>query len=200
MNTLVLIASVGFFSMNLVQAQTPTPSPYDQTSAMTNQVPTGIHQNTPGVNIPNDAQIVQDVISANNADIDAGKLAQKKTSDPGVKAFAKEMILDHGRANQKMDKIIQTQAIKKEASLTSRGMDSASKDTARKLKDLSGVDFDRAYINGEVMMHQIVLASIDQDLLPHVQSSELRTYLTNLRPTIADHLEKAKKLAEQFKL
>ncbi len=44
---------------------------------------------------PDDAQIASILVTANTVDIDAGKLAESKSSDTDVKAFAQRMITDH---------------------------------------------------------------------------------------------------------
>ena len=49
---------------------------------------------------PNDAQIAHIVVTANQVDIDAGKLAQRKASSKDVKAFGKQMVTDHTGVNK----------------------------------------------------------------------------------------------------
>ena len=49
---------------------------------------------------PNDAQIAHIVVTANQVDIDAGKLASTKSTNKDVQAFAKQMIADHSGVNQ----------------------------------------------------------------------------------------------------
>ena len=49
---------------------------------------------------PNDAQIASIVVTANQVDIDAGKLAESKGSNAEVKAFGKQMVTDHSGVNK----------------------------------------------------------------------------------------------------
>ena len=49
---------------------------------------------------PNDAQIAAIVVTANQVDIDAGKLAESKASNDEVKAFGKQMVTDHTGVNK----------------------------------------------------------------------------------------------------
>jgi putative membrane protein len=49
---------------------------------------------------PNDAQIASIVVTANQVDIDAGKVAQSKGSNAEVKAFGKQMVTDHTAVNK----------------------------------------------------------------------------------------------------
>ena len=48
----------------------------------------------------NDAQIASIVVTANQVDVDAGKLAQGKASNAEVKKFAAQMIADHEGVNK----------------------------------------------------------------------------------------------------
>jgi putative membrane protein len=51
---------------------------------------------------PNDAQIAHIVVTANQVDIDAGKLAEKMGSTEAVKDFGKQMVTDHsGSTNRR---------------------------------------------------------------------------------------------------
>src|SRR5688572_7363124 len=48
----------------------------------------------------NDAQIASIVVTANQVDIDAGKLAESRTTNAEVKAFARLMVTDHTAVNK----------------------------------------------------------------------------------------------------
>ena len=48
----------------------------------------------------NDAQIASIVVTANQVDIDAGKLAASKTTNAEVKKFAQLMVTDHTGVNK----------------------------------------------------------------------------------------------------
>jgi putative membrane protein len=49
---------------------------------------------------PTDPQIAAIVVTANQVDIDAGKLAESKTTSTPVKQFAERMVTDHTGVNQ----------------------------------------------------------------------------------------------------
>jgi putative membrane protein len=49
---------------------------------------------------PTDPQIAHIVVTANQVDIDAGKLAETKGTNKAVKAFGKQMVTDHTGVNQ----------------------------------------------------------------------------------------------------
>ncbi len=59
------------------------------------------------------------------------------------------------------------------------------------LQNLTGMDFDLAYMESQRTVHARVLEIVDMALLPNAESSELRAELEMLRPAIAEHLSDA---------
>jgi len=55
---------------------------------------------------PNDAQIAHIVVTANQVDIDAGKLAESKSANADVKAFGKLMVTDHTGVNKSATELV----------------------------------------------------------------------------------------------
>jgi len=55
---------------------------------------------------PNDAQIASIVVTANQVDIDAGKLAESKASNADVKAFGHRMATDHADVNKQAVELV----------------------------------------------------------------------------------------------
>src|ERR671936_2831393 len=53
-----------------------------------------------------DPQIAAIVVTANQVDIDAGKLAQATASNNEVKAFAERMVTDHSGVNQAASELV----------------------------------------------------------------------------------------------
>jgi putative membrane protein len=63
-----------------------------------------------------------------------------------------------------------------------------------KLKGLSGKEFDKAYIDGEITLHQKVIDVADNKLVPNVKNEELKALLVKVRPTLESHREHAEKV------
>jgi len=141
-----------------------------------------------------DAQIMEILTQANDVDIANGKLAQKNASNPDVKGFAQRMITDHQQSNDSGKALAKQLKIKPQSSPISDGLKASGKDAMKSLKDLKGADFDQAYVKNEIAVHQMVLDTIDKDLMPNAKSDDVKTLLTKTRPVIASHLEHAKKL------
>ena len=143
---------------------------------------------------PNDAQIAAIVVAANQVDIDAGKLAESKSGNKEVKAFAKRMVTDHTGVNKSATALVTKLKVKPEANPTSISLKKDGQDTLKHLKGLKGSAFDKAYIDNEVTYHQTVLDAIDKTLIPSAKNEELKALLVKVRPAFVDHLEHAKRL------
>lgn len=143
---------------------------------------------------PNDAQIAAIVVTANQVDIDAGKLAESKGSTKDIKAFGKQMVTDHAGVNQQATALVKKLKVKPEDNPTARSLKSGGDQNVQKLKGLKGAEFDSAYIDHEVTYHQAVLDAMDKTLIPSAKNEELKALLVKVRPAFVAHLEHAKQV------
>jgi putative membrane protein len=148
---------------------------------------------------PNDAQIAAIVVAANTVDIDAGKLAESKTRNKDVRAFAERMVADHSGVNQQAVALVTKLHVTPEENDTSKSLTQGGAATRDKLKGLSGSAFDKAYVDNEVSYHQTVLDALDKTLIPSASNAELKALLTKVRPAFVAHLEHAKHMQAQMK-
>jgi putative membrane protein len=148
---------------------------------------------------PNDAQIAAIVVTANQVDIDAGKLAQSKADNKEVKEFAQRMITDHTGVNKAATELVTKLKVKPEENATSKSLKTSGDDTLKRLKGLKGAEFDRAYVDNEVTYHQTVLDALDKTLIPSAKNEELKALLVKVRPAFVAHLEHAKHIQASFK-
>jgi putative membrane protein len=142
--------------------------------------------------LPTDAEIAKIMTTTSKIDIDTGKLAEKKSTNIEVKKLAKMMVTDHTKMNAQAMTITKKAGITPKENPRSESLQSASNDVMSKLQNLSGKDFDKAYIDQEVAMHQALLTEIDHTLLPNAKDPEIKTLIENARPKIQAHLDHAK--------
>ena len=178
--TLLVLSSCAKKSEETTTSSTTTP-----VESTTTTTPSGA---------PNDAEIAATVTAANDTDIQNGQLALSKTSNSEVKAFAREMVAAHTQLNEQGSALLTKLNVTPADNPTSTSIRSGGETTRANLKDLKGADFDKAYINGEVDLHQSVLDQLDNTLIPSAQNAELKELLEKARPTIAAHLDHAKAL------
>lgn len=141
---------------------------------------------------PSDAQIASIVVTANQVDIDAGKLASSKGHAKDVKAFGKQMVTDHSGVNKQAVALVTKLKVKPEDNPTSQSLKAGGEKNMAQLKQLKGAAFDKAYIDNEVTYHQEVIDAIDKTLIPSAQNAELKALLVDSRPAFVAHLEHAK--------
>jgi putative membrane protein len=143
---------------------------------------------------PTDPQIAAIVVTANQVDIDAGKLAVSRTKSKDVSKFAQQMVTDHGGVNKQATALVTKLKVKPEPNDTSRSLQKGGDENLAKLKKLNGAEFDKAYVEHEVAYHQAVLDAIDKTLVPSASNAELKDLLVKVRPAFVAHLDHARHL------
>ena len=143
---------------------------------------------------PNDAQIAAIVVTANQVDIDAGKIAEKSGHSRDVKAFGKQMVTDHTGVNKQAVALVKKLKVTPEKNPTSESLQSGGDENIQTLKGLKGASFDKAYIDHEVTYHEQVIDALDKTLIPNAQNGELKALLVAVRPAFVGHLEHAKQI------
>jgi putative membrane protein len=147
----------------------------------------------------NDAQIAHIVVTANQVDIDAGKLAESKGKSADVKAFGKQMVTDHTGVNKSATELVTKLKVTPQDNATSKSLKAGGDKNVANLKTLKGAAFDKAYIDNEVTYHQAVLDAVDKTLIPSAQNAELKALIQKVRPAFVAHLEQAKKVQSSLK-
>jgi putative membrane protein len=148
---------------------------------------------------PDDAQIAGIVVAANTVDIDAGKLAEKQSTNKDVQAFARMMVNDHTGVNEKATALVKKLKVTPKDSDTARSLKSGGDANIARLKGLQGREFDKAYVDNEVTYHQAVIDALDKTLIPNAKNAELKQTLVNVRPAFVAHLEHAKHIQAELK-
>ena len=142
-----------------------------------------------------DAQIASIVVTANQVDVDAGKLAASTSTSAEVKKFAQLMVTDHTGVNKQAVDLVTRLKVTPEDNDTSKSLKDGGDRNIATLKGLKGAAFDKAYVDHEVAYHQAVLDAVDKTLIPSAKNADLKALLVKVRPAFEAHLEHAKHLA-----
>ena len=140
----------------------------------------------------NDAQIAFIVVTANAIDSTAGVMAKQMGTAKSVKDFAQTMIDDHAAVNKKAVALATKLNVTPEDNDVAKSLKSSADAASASQHAKTGADFDKAYIDNEVIYHQTVLDAIDNTLIPGAQNAELKALIVEVRPAIAGHLARAK--------
>ena len=105
---------------------------------------------------PTDPQIAHIAYTAGLIDVQAGKLALEKSKDKEIRAFAQRMIGDHTAVNDQALALVKKLNVTPEDNPTSQSLTKEAEATRKKLANLTGAAFDRAYVDNEVAFHKTV--------------------------------------------
>jgi len=145
--------------------------------------------NTPAAPALNktDMAIVNGMAQASIAEIEAGKLALDKGSSVTVKAFARQMVEDHGKALRDLTELAQNKGIN-----LPTAPDAKRKAMVARLGKLKGEAFDKKYMaEAGVADHKHVLAALIKDEA-RARDPDVKALAAKMLPTVEQHLHHAK--------
>lgn len=127
--------------------------------------------------------------AAGMAEIDAAKLALKKSHSADVKTFAQHIIDDHTLANTELKAIAQKQKL--ELSDSPTVIDQAK----AKVLDVRDDSFDAAYANNQVSAHEDAV-KLFTDAANNASDTEIKAFAQKTLPVLQQHLEMAQDLVK----
>jgi putative membrane protein len=125
----------------------------------------------------------------NQFEIDSSKLALSKSNSTDVKAFATQMVTDHGQAAVKFKKAVSEAKLKG----PSEALDDKHEAVMKDLRAKSGGDFDRAYIEAQKQGHVETVAMFES-YAKDGDNARMKQFAEELLPTLHQHLEHVRKL------
>lgn len=70
----------------------------------------------------------------------------------------------------------------------------------KKLRGLSGAEFDKVFLQNEVGYHEAVIAAVTTTLLPAIENAELKDLVTTVAPAFAAHRDAARNMLGRAKM
>jgi putative membrane protein len=120
------------------------------------------------------------------AEVDVSKLAQRKASAEAVRSFAKRMVDEHSKSNERLVKL--GQDVNAEIP---KDLDAEHKAFMTELdRKSAGREFDLAYLGGQIQDHQKT-ATLLQYEISFGQNEALKKYAAETLPHVLEHLELA---------
>lgn len=148
---------------------------------------------------PTDPQIAHIAYTAGQIDIAAAKQALKKSQNPKVRAFAKDMVRDHTSVNDQALALCKKLGVTPEDNDTSKTLQKNAEAERAKLDGLSGAAFDKEYAQNEVAYHKAVDSALENTLIPSAQNAELKSLLQTGLKIFQGHEQHAETLAASLK-
>jgi putative membrane protein len=148
---------------------------------------------------PSDPQIAHIAYTAGNIDIAAGKQALARSHNKAVRAFASEMVRDHTAVNDQALALVKKLHVTPEANPTSAALSKQGAVTLRRLSQLRGRSFDRAYARNEVAYHKTVNGALADTLIPSASNGDLKSLLQTGLKLFREHQHHAEHLTANLK-
>src|SRR5205085_5964295 len=118
-----------------------------------------------------------------SAEVEFGQLAEQKGRAQAVKDFSRQMVTDHGKANQQLMQLAQAANIPQPGQL-----DEEHKAMRAQPEKLGAAEFDLAYIRGQVGDHQKTAQPFEWEL-GSGQDPQLKAFAPELLPGVLRYLQ-----------
>lgn len=136
-----------------------------------------------------DASFIKDAAKDGMAEVEAGKLAVQKASDPALKTFAQKMVDDHTQANAELKALAQSKGVELP--------DDPSMMQRARLKALSsadGVAFDKRYADSMGVKDHEKAVKMFQKTASNAKDPDVKAFAAKTLPTLEEHLKMARDL------
>jgi len=170
----------------------PTPTPAASTPSGKSADPRydehsrkGATEAGPGTSQTSDQHFMKEAAEGGMAEVELGQLAADKASSPDVKEFGQRMVKDHSQANDQLKQIAMQKGVTLPTSPSAK-----DEMTKKKLSNLSGDAFDKAYMADMVKDHKKDIAAFQRESSSG-QDPDVKQFASQTLPTLQDHLKQA---------
>ena len=122
-------------------------------------------------------------------EVELGRLAQDKSSDPALKDFGAMMVKDHTAANEQLAQL----AASKDVHIP-KGPGTAGRAEKVKLEAMSGAHFDKDYVSNQLKAHEETQALLEKEISSG-QDPDAKAFAQKILPTVQHHLSALQKIA-----
>lgn len=141
------------------------------------------------------AELLLPLKNVSVAEVEYGEAAASKAARADIRAYAQTVASDHQMLGDSLDAFTAAHSLPVAAETTAAAeLVNAVRAAHSGLENLTNAEFDLAYIRAEVESHRMLLARLDQELIPAAGDAATRTLLTNVRAMVDAHLTRARQL------
>lgn len=135
---------------------------------------------------PSDRTFAKKADQGDLAEVKLAQLAEQKTQNPTVQAFAQRMIKDHSKANDQLQGVASTTNVNLPAQPNAK-----QQKTYDRLSKLTGTAFDRAYAQDMVKDHEHDIAEFKKEA-DNGTNPQIKQFAQNTLPVLQKHLTLAR--------
>jgi putative membrane protein len=151
-----------------------------------NRVANTISNAASSVTATSDNDFMKEAAIGGMSEVELGRLASTKATDPEIKKFGQMMVTDHSKAGAELKAL----AAKKNVQLPAE-LDSTHKSMLDNLKNKSGADFDKEYVSEMVDDHETDLKAF-QEKARNATDPDVKAFAEKVVPVIQKHLDAIK--------
>ncbi|MBW7892432.1 MAG: DUF4142 domain-containing protein [Chitinophagaceae bacterium] len=145
-----------------------------------------------------DPEIASVAVTANQIDVNYGKIAIKKSKNADIRKFAETMINDHESIIKQAAALATKLNVTPQSNAVTKSLLDGEVTATKILNAKKGKAFDKAYADNEAAYHEAVVGAVKTKLIPETQNAELKSLLESVVPLLDHHLQMAKDLAAKF--
>jgi putative membrane protein len=124
-------------------------------------------------------------------EVQLGKMALMKSSNPDIKQFASKMVQDHSKANMQLAAIAKRQGIP-----VATKLDPAHAAMLKEMSGKSGADFDAAYTSDMLADHKKAIALFENEATD--TDPDLASFAKSTLPVLREHQQMAQQLTKKM--
>jgi putative membrane protein len=144
---------------------------------------------SPAVPAMSTDEFLAKLAAGNKFEIDSSKLAISKSKSETVKAFANQMVTDHGQAAVKMKQAVTDAKVKAPPDQ----LDAKHQAIYDDLKKKEGAALDQAYVDAQMKGHVETVAMVEA-YAKGGDNARIKAFANDILPTLRSHLDHVKKL------
>jgi putative membrane protein len=145
----------------------------------------------PGFGTDTDTTFIRQALRGNLLEVGLGRMADSRATNSEVEDFAERMVSEHNSMNQEWATLARKHGMRFELE-----SDSAGRETAERLEDLSGAAFDQGYMAEMIRLHEQDLAAF-QRMGTSARDTEVRQLANSGATTIREHLALARQVGSR---
>lgn len=144
-----------------------------------------------------DANMVSIMNTADRSDIEGGHLAEMKASNAKAKAYGHQMVADHSAMLQETKQLSRRLKLTPVSPALGEQLMEEHDESMQTLRNKSGPDFDRGYIDHEITMHEQLIKLVDS-ASGSADNPALKQLLLQAKSKLQSHLEAARGIKRQL--
>jgi putative membrane protein len=139
-----------------------------------------------------DKEFIKDTYENGLAEVRKATLAESKTGNADVKAFAEHLLADHNKANAELKSLADSKQIEvaKEETMLAKGK-------IKLLDTKSGADFDKDFVDGMISSHKSSVKSFEK-VSGEAKDADVKAFAEKMLPALRNHLSMAEDLQKKI--